>query len=445
MSAPAAAATAQLPRKLGLLDTAALLVGATIGSGIFVVPSLIAHRIEQPGLVILIWIFSGLLVLCGALTLAELGAMLPHSGGIYVYIREAYGPFWGFLYGWTNFLVVIAAPIAALTAAFLLYLKYFFPMELWLEKSLGIFMILALAWVNSRGVEWGARVQNLFTFLKVAGLAGLVGLAIFLHPGRAARFLPVWPAHFSPAILSAVGVAMISTLFAYDGWHFVGFAAGEIRKPERNVPYGIFLGVAIVIAVYVSANLAYIYVLGQSGVAASSRVAADAMHAMIGPAGGTLITLAILCSTFGAINANVLAGPRIFFAMARDGVFFRWAAQIHPLYRTPSHAIWMVSVWAAVLTLTGGYEHLITMAMFAGWILFAMAIASVIVLRRKHPDWPRPYRLAGYPFTALIFFLVAAAFVVNTLVESPRSSLLGLGLVLAGVPAYVKLSRRRQA
>ncbi len=428
---------AELPRKLTLLDAALLSVGAVIGSGIFVVPSLIARRIPEPGFVIAIWIFSGLLVLCGALTLAELGAMLPHSGGLYVYIREAYGPFWGFLYGWTNFLVVIAAPIAALTAAFLLYLKYFFPMALWLEKSVGIGIILLLAWVNCRGVVWGARVQNLFTFLKVAGLVGLVGLALVLHPGQSAHFLPLWPQSFSLCLLPAVGAAMISTLFAYDGWHFVGFAAGEIQNPQRNIPYGIFLGVAAVITIYVSANLAYIYVLGQTGVAASSRVAADAMVLMIGPAGGTLITLAILCSTFGAISANVLAGPRIFFAMARDGVFFQQIARIHPRYETPANAIWMLSIWAAVLTLTGGYEHLITMAMFAAWILFAMAVASVIVLRRKHPEWPRPYRLAGYPWTALVFVLVAVAFVINTLFESPRSSLLGLGLVLAGLPVYL--------
>ncbi len=426
----------ELPRKLTLLDGAALLVGATIGSGIFVVPSLIARRIAEPGLVMAIWVFSGLLVLCGALTFAELGAMLPRSGGLYVYIREAYGPFWGFLYGWTNFLVVISGPIAALTAAFLLYLKYFIPLSLAAEKALGFVILVTLAWVNARGVVWGARAQNLFTFLKVAGLAALVALAMALRPGQAANFLPLWPEAYRPGLLSAVGVAMISTLFAYDGWHFVGFVAGEIRDPERNMPRSIFLGVAIVIAVYLSANLAYTYVLGHTRVAASERVAADAMQAMLGPAGGTLITLAILCSTFGAICACVLAGPRIFFAMARDGVFFSGLAEVHPRYQTPSKAIWLLALWAAVLTLTGGYEHLITMAMFAAWILFSMAVASALVLRRKHPEWPRPYRAAGYPFTALVFVAVAVTFVINTLVESPRSSLMGLVLVAAGVPAY---------
>ncbi len=435
--------TPDLPRKLGLMDTALLVVGAVIGSGIFVVPSLIAQRIPEPGLVIAIWLFSGLLVLCGALTLAELGAMLPQSGGLYVYIREAYGRFWGFLYGWTTLLVVITAPVAALTAAFLLYLQYFVPMAPWFEKTVGICIILLLGVINCLGVVWGARVQNLFTVLKVAGLAALIGLALFVRPAEASagHFLPFWPHAYGSGLLSAVGIAMISTLFAYDGWHFAGFAAGEIRNPQHNVPLGIMLGVFMVIGVYVSANLAYIYVLGQARVAASTRVAADTMVAIVGPSGGTLITLAILCSTFGAISANILAGPRIFFAMARDRVFFPWVSEIHPRYETPAHAIWIMSLWSALLTLTGGYEHLITMAMFAAWIMFAMAVASVIVLRKRHPEWPRPYRLPGYPWTALVFVAVSAAFVVNTLKESPRSSLFGLGLLLLGIPVYMRWRR----
>jgi APA family basic amino acid/polyamine antiporter len=239
-----------------------------------------------------------------------------------------------------------------------------------------------------------------------------------------------------------VGVAMISTLFAYDAWHFVGFVAGEMRDPQRTVPRSIFIGVAIVIVAYVAANVAYIFVLGQQNIARSERVAADTMSTMIGPAGASFITLAILCSTFGAISANVLAGPRVFFAMARDGTFFRRLADVHPRYETPANAIWALAGWAAVLTLTGGYEHLITMSMFANWIFFAMVVLSVVVLRRKHPDWPRPYRATGYPFTVLIFVLVSSAFVVNTLVESARSSLMGLGLLLLGVPVYL-WSRRR--
>jgi APA family basic amino acid/polyamine antiporter len=423
----------ELPRKLGLLDTALLLVGAVIGSGIFVVPSLMARRIPEPGLVMAIWVFSGLLVLCGALTLAELGAALPHSGGLYVYIREAYGPFWSFLYGWTTSLVIIPGAIAALTTAFLLYLKYFLPMGWAAEKALGIAILALLAWVNCRGVTWGAWVQNLFTFLKVAGLAGLVGLALLTRQGETAHFLPLWPEELR---LGAVGAAMISTLFAYDGWHFVGFVGGEIRDPQRNIPRGILVGTLIVIAVYVSASAAYYYVLGNAAVAASERVAADAMSAMIGPVGASLISLAILCSTFGATCANVLAGPRIFYAMARDGVFFPGLAWIHPSYQTPARAICLLAGWAGLLTLTGGYEHLITMAMFAAWILFAMAVGSVIVLRRKHPEWDRPYRVAGYPWTTLVFVVVASAFVINTLLESPRSSLFGMVVVLAGVPIY---------
>jgi basic amino acid/polyamine antiporter, APA family len=433
-----------LPRKLNVVDGTALLVGTVIGSGIFVVPSLIAQRVPEPGLALAIWFFSGLLVLCGALTLAELGTMLPQSGGLYVYMREAYGPFLAFLYGWTIMMVVIPGSLAALTSAFLLYLQHFVPLTLGVEKALGIVLLFGLALVNARGAKQGASVQNVFTFLKVTGLVSLVALALITQQGTTDHFLPVSPERFTPAVFAGVGVAMVSTLFAYDGWHFVGFVAGEMRDPHRTVPRSIFLGVAIVITAYVTANLAYIFVLGQTRIAASERVAADAMSSMIGPVGASLITLAILCSTFGAISANVLAGPRVFFAMARDGAFFRPLATVHPRYETPANAIWSLTVWAAALTLTGGYEHLITMSQFVNWIFFTMVVLSVVVLRRKHPEWSRPYRVLGYPFTVAVFVVVSMAFVVNTLVESARSAVMGLTLLLIGVPVYVWSRRMRR-
>jgi APA family basic amino acid/polyamine antiporter len=431
-------ASGELPRKLGFFDGAALLVGSVIGSGIFVVPTLIAQKVPEPGVVIGIWVFSGLLVLCGALTLAELGAMLPESGGLYVYMREAYGPFWAFLYGWTNILEVIPGSMAALTSAFLLYFQLFIPVSFVVEKTIGIAVLLGLAFINTRGVKQGAGVQTLFTFLKVAGLAALVLTALFTLSGNAAHFRPLAPERITTGLLTGIGLSMISTLFAYDGWQFVSFMAGEVRDPGRNLPRSIILGVVIVIVIYVSANLAYIYVLGQSRIASSSRVAADAMSAMVGSPGATLISLAILCSTFGALSANVLAGPRVFFAMARDGLFFPQLATVHERYETPSTAIWVLASWAGVLTLTGGYEHLITMAQFANWIFFTMVVLSVMVLRRKLPNRPRPYRVGGYPFTVIVFVLVSSVFVINTLVQSPRSSLIGLGLLLLGIPFYLK-------
>ncbi len=427
---------ADLPRKLSLFDGAALVVGSVIGSGIFVVPRLIAQRVPEPGLVIAIWIFSGLLVLCGALTLAELGAMFPESGGLYIYMREAYGPFWAFLYGWTVMLVAMPASIAALTTAFLLYVGQFVTMSVWVEKSVGVAVLVALAYVNARGAKLGAGVQNLFTVLKVGGLAALVVLAVVTGRGAAANFLPLAPAHVSGGLLAAIGVAMISTLFAYDGWHFVGFVAGELHDPERNVLRSILAGVTVVILAYVAANLAYYFVLGHARIVGSERVASDAMAALIGPAGATLMTLAILCSIFGAISANVLAGPRVLFAMGRDGRLFHWLAAVHPRYETPAAAIWALAGWAGVLTLTGGFEHLITMSIFASWIFFTLVVLSVMVLRKTRPDAPRPYRVIGYPWTVILFVIVSSVFVVNTLVEAPRSALLGLGLLLLGVPFY---------
>jgi APA family basic amino acid/polyamine antiporter len=425
-----------LRRKLSFFDGAALLVGSVIGSGIFVVPSLIAQRVPEPGLVIGIWIFSGLLVLCGALTLAELGAMLPESGGLYVYMREAFGTFWAFLYGWTIMLVVIPGSVAALVTAFLLYLQLFIPLGWWTAKGLGIAILLGLAWINVRGVKQGAGVQNVFTILKVSGLAALVGLALVTLRGDASHFLPIAPASVSTSLMAAIGLSMISTLFAYDGWQFVSLVAGEIRDPQRNIPRSIVLGVLIVMVIYISANLAYIFVLGQDRIATSERVAADAMSAMVGPAGATFITLTILCSTFGAMSANILAGPRVFFAMARDGVFFRTLSAVHPQHGTPANAIWALAAWSGVLTLTGGYEHLITMSQFANWIFFTMVVLSVVVLRRQHPEWERPYRVTAYPVPVVVFVVVSSVFVLNTLVEAPLSSVMGLGLLLLGVPLY---------
>jgi len=431
----------ELPRQLTLFDSAALLVGTTIGSGIFIVPSLIARHVPEPGLVIAIWLCSGLLVLCGALTLAELGTMLPESGGLYVYMREAYGPFWAFLYGWTIMFVVIPGTVAALTTAFLVYFEHFVPLSIVARKALGIALLLGLAFINTRGAKQGAGVQNVFTGLKVLGLVALIALAMVTGRGSGAHFQPAFPEQFSLALIPAIGIAMISTLFAYDGWHFVGFVGGEIKDPQRTVPRSIFLGVFIVIVIYVAANVAYIFVLGQDRIARSERVAADAMTAMIGPTGATLITLAILCSTFGAISANVLAAPRVLFAMARDGTLTSRLSEVHPRYHTPANAIWVLAVWAGVLTLTGGYEHLITMSQFANWIFFTMVVLSVIVLRRTHPEWPRPYRATGYPYTVVVFVVVSIAFVVNTLIASARSSLLGLILLVIGIPVY-RLSKR---
>ncbi len=417
----------ELPRKLGLPDGALLLIGSVIGSAIFVVPSLMARRVPEPGLVIGIWVFSGLLVLAGALALAELGAMLPHSGGLYVYMREAYGRFFAFLYGWTVILVVIPGSMAALTAAFLLYLGHFLPLPEPAAKVLGIVVLLALAFVNSRGVRWGANVQNGFTILKAGSLLALVAAAVITQRGSVTNLLPLAPEKVDFDVFSAIGVAMISTLFAYDGWHFVGFVAGEMKDPARNVPRSILIGIFTMIAIYAAVNVAYYFALGQAGIAASDRVASDAASALVGPVGASLIALAIMCSTFGANAANMLAGPRVLFAMARDGLVYQKLAEIHPRFESPANAIWFLACWAAILTLTGGYEHLITMAMFANWMLFAMIACSVVVLRRRHPEWARPYRVPFYPFPVAIFVLVALVFVLNTLVEEPSELHHGIG------------------
>jgi APA family basic amino acid/polyamine antiporter len=427
----------ELPRKLGFPDGALLLIGSVIGSGIFVVPSLIARRVPEPGLVVAIWVLSGFLVLAGAFALAELGAMLPHSGGLYVYMREAYGRFFAFLYGWTVVLVVIPGSMAALTTAFLLYLGHFLPLPEATAKTLGILVLLALAYVNSRGVRWGANVQNGFTILKAGSLLALVAATVLTQRGSASNLLPLAPETLDLDVFGAIGVAMISILFAYDGWHFVGFVAGEMKDPARNLPRSILVGIFTMIAIYAAVNIAYYFALGQSGIAASDRVASDAVSALVGPVGASLIALAIMCSTFGANAANMLAGPRVLFAMARDGLVPQVLSEVHPRFSSPANAIWVLAIWASVLTLTGGYEHLITMAMFANWILFTMVAYSVVVLRKLHPEWARPYRVPFYPVPVVVFVLVASVFVLNTLIESPRSSIFGLVIQAAGVVFYL--------
>ncbi len=418
----------ELPRKLGLPDGALLLIGSVIGSAIFVVPSLMARRVPEPGLVIGIWVFSGLLVLAGALALAELGAMLPHSGGLYVYMREAYGRFFAFLYGWTVILVVIPGSMAALTAAFLLYLGHFLPLPEPAAKVLGIVVLLALAFVNSRGVRWGANVQNGFTILKAGSLLALVAAAVITQRGSVTNLLPLAPEKLDFDVFSAIGVAMISTLFAYDGWHFVGFVAGEMKDPARNVPRSILIGIFTMIAIYAAVNVAYLLRPRPGGHRRfRSRRFGRRCRRSSAPVGASLIALAIMCSTFGANAANMLAGPRVLFAMARDGLVYQKLAEIHPRFESPANAIWFLACWAAILTLTGGYEHLITMAMFANWMLFAMIACSVVVLRRRHPEWARPYRVPFYPFPVAIFVLVALVFVLNTLVEEPAELHHGIG------------------
>lgn len=432
----------QLQRSLNLLDAAMILVGSVVGSGIFLVPSDIAREVGSFGLIIAVWVVAGTLSLFGALSYAELGSIIPHAGGQYAYLREAYGKLPAFLFGWTEFLVIKSGSIAAVAVAFALYLGHFLPLDDAGIKIMAIACIALLSAINYLGVKAGALVQNIFTFLKVAALAALIFLSFILADPRQSSFDPFWPETFPGTLLGAFGVAMVAALWAYDGWNNVTYVAAEVKDPQRNIPRALFIGMGIVLAVYTFATLAYSYVLPLNAMANSKLVAADTASVILGPGGAALIAGAVLVSTFGTVNGMILSGPRITYAMARDKVFFRKLGAVHPRFGTPYISVAVQGIWAALLTLTGTFEQLFTYVIFAAWIFYAMTAGAVLVLRKKWPGVPRGYRTWGYPWVPLVFIVASACLVVNTLIETPRDSLFGLGIILLGLPAYLFWERK---
>jgi len=424
----------ELLRALGLFDTAAIVIGTVIGSGIFLVPAEIARAVHTAPLMLAVWTVGGVLSLLGALSLAELGAAMPHAGGIYTYIARAFGPVLGFLCGWMLFTVATSGSIATLGAALPIYLGGLVPLSPVASKLVSLAAILLLTAINIVGVRSGAVVQNVLTTLKVGGLVVMV-LVIFLAPSPGVPSSAPVPG--GPVGPMAFGIALVAVLWAYEGWHDVSFAAGEIRDPQRNFPRGLIAGILIVVGAYLTANLAYLHVLSPAEIASSERVALTAMLKVGGEWGAKFLTAAILCSILGAMNALVLAGPRAYYQMARDGLFFERIGRVHATFRTPVAALVIQAAWSCVLILfIGGFSQLFTYVIFGGWIFYALAVASVVVLRRKHPRMERPFRVPGYPFVPIVFVAGAAALVANTLITSPRESSIGLAFIAAGLPLY---------
>jgi APA family basic amino acid/polyamine antiporter len=426
---------AELPRKLGLIDALAIIVGSVIGSAIFLVPNTVARSLPSAGLILLVWSLTGVLSFFGALAYAELGAMIPETGGHYVYLREAYGPLVGFLSGWASFLVIQSGGIATLAAGFSIYVSYFVPLGPVAAKLASVLLIAVLTMANYRGVRLGAGVQHLFTFLKLAGISVVV-VSAFLGPRHVDTAAASGAASFAGFSWTHFGVAMIACLWAYEGWNCLSFVAGEVKRPERNLLLALGLGTASLIVIYLAANVAYMRVLSVPVIAATQRVAATSAETTMGPIGGTLVSLTILLSIIGASNGAILTYARIYFAQARDGLFFRAVGTVHPRFETPHIAIVVQGVWASVLAISGSYEILFSYVIFAAWIFYGMAVLGVVVLRRKAPDLPRPYKMWGYPVTPLAFAGVAFWFVINTVITTPKSSLIGLAIVASGIPVY---------
>jgi basic amino acid/polyamine antiporter, APA family len=427
---------AELPRSLGLLDAVAIVSGTMIGSGIFLVPNLVARNVSSPAAILAVWIFTGILSFFGALAYAELGTMIPATGGEYVYLRESYGPLWAFLCGWTLFFTTLTASVAWLAINFANYLGYFVPVHPPLNTIVALALIAAVTWVNYRGATAGAAVQKTFTCLKLLGLAVLVAGALW-NPHRGAA--PVAAVPFS---VTSFGAAMISGVLAYDGWVTLSFVAGEVRNPKRNLPLALALGIGLVMVVYVLANVAYLRVLTVPEIAASDRVGASAAARALGPLGASLVAFTVLVSIIGSANGWVMTAPRMYFAQARDGLFLRAFARIHPRHRTPHLAILLFGAWSALLVLTGTYETLASYAMFAAWVFYGLAAAGVLVLRHRDPRRPRPYRMWGYPVSLLLFLAVALGFVVNTFIATPGPAIAATLIMAAGIPVYFVWKRK---
>ncbi len=451
---------AELVKGLGVYGATSVVAGTMIGTGIFLVPSIMLQNVGTPWLVIVVWAFAGVLSLFGALGYAELGAAIPEAGGEYVYLNRAYSPLVGFLYGWTYFFVAKTASIAAIATGFVLYLGYFFPWlndVIWqspitlaggdavlrltgLQVSAAV-LILFLSVLNVLGVRRSGAVQTAFTASKLVVLALLIVLGLTLGNGSFEHFRQSVAWESRPGFLAAFGVATVSALWAYDGWNNLNMVAGEVENPQRNVPRALILGTLLVIGVYALTNLAYFYVLPPADAAATSTVAADAARRVLGGAGGSFVAVGVMISSFATLNGSILSGSRIPFAQARDGLFPEFLAGIHPRFHTPAAAILAQACIAGIFALSGTYQTLFTKVIFSEWLFYALVTAGVFILRRRSPDLARPYRTWGYPLVPAIFVLLAVLLLANTFMQRRTDSLWGLVLMGSGIPAYYLWNR----
>jgi APA family basic amino acid/polyamine antiporter len=433
-----------LLHELSLRDATAIVAGTVIGSGIFLIPYSVANQLSSFSAVLLVWIVGGLLSLFGALALGELGAAFPGAGGLYVYLRDAYGRPIGFLYGWGLLTLIHSGSIATLAVAFRIYLAQVFPLTIFQQKAAGIICILALTAVNCLGVRSGKGVQNLLTLAKFGGLALMIGI-LFLWGHRqllAASFLPASPLKLQPAHF---GIALVAVLWAYEGWHVVSFTAGEFKNARRDLPRGLFYGTLLVVITYISTNVAYYCVLTPHQIQNTERVAATAVSSALSPTVAIFVSVLILVSIVGATNGMILTGPRVYYAMAREGLFFPGFGTLSSRFRAPVLAIVIQGLWAACLTLLGTFQELFTYVIFTAWIFYGLAVAAVIVMRVRRPDLPRPFLAPGYPWLPILFVLAAFGITLSAVISSPLHALYGIGLILSGLPFYAIFLARTRA
>ena len=375
-----------------------------------------------------------------------MGAAMPQAGGMYNFLRESYGPLLAFLFGWTLFLVIDSGTIATLTVAFASnYLPFFVKIGPAGQKLVSIAFILFLVVVNCVGVRWGANLQNLLSVIKFTALAAVcVIVFIFAKEAHASNWIRPLPGRFNMGLLGSFGVALVASLWAYKGWESTTYSAGEVRRPERNLPVGLLIGTATCVIIYIITNMAYLYVFPASRIAQSPRIASDVMNVIIGPIGASIISFIILFSIMGAANQTILCSPRVYYAMAKDGLFFKKIAEVHPKFLTPHLSIIALGVWGMILTLLlKTFENLFTYVIFGEWIFFGLTVGAVIILRKKRPDMPRPYKTLGYPVTPIIFVLAALYISVNSLITQFKGTVFGLVIILLGIPGYLYWKMKR--
>jgi basic amino acid/polyamine antiporter, APA family len=430
----------RLPRTLGVWSCVALLVGTTIGSGIFRVPSTVAAQAGDIGAIAGMWVAGALIALFGALTIAELAALYPRSGGIYVYLREAWGPLPAFLFGWTRLLVIQPSVLGAIAMIFAAYVGAFTPLTDTAQRAIAASVILVLAAGNYRSVRWGAAVQNASTVAKVAALIGLALAAFaFGDPSLGAFGLESGATNVAWA---GLGAALIAVLWTYDGWADVTYVAGEVKDPARTLPRALIGGTFIVVLVYMAVNAAYLYVLRIDEMAASSLVAADAATRIFGAVGASAVAALVMLSTFGALNGAIMSGPRVFFALADDGLFFRRIAAVHPRFATPHAAIALAALLGIGYVSVRTFEELAAAFILGIWPFYILAVGAVFLLRRRYPHAERPYRAWGYPVVPIIFLAASVSMLGDALLRNTASTLLGFGIILSGVPVYYVWRRR---
>jgi amino acid transporter len=437
----------RLPRTLGLWSSVALVVGITIGSGIFRSPAGIARQAPNPFVMIGLWVAGGAITLCGALSLAEIAAALPETGGIYAYLREAWGRRAAFLFGWSELVLIRASALGGIAVVFGEYLLRSFGVDpsshVLVARGLSAAAIVFAAAVNVRGATLGALIVGVATWAKFGALALLVLASFTLGASHGASAAHFTAPSAGPLAVGSIGLALVSVLWAYDGWADLSFASGEVKDPARNLPRAIILGTLALIAIYVLTNLAYLYVLPIEAVARSPLVAADTMMSLFGRAGVVLVSVFVMISSFSSLNGSMLASPRVFFAMADDGLLFQAIAKVHPRYQTPYVAIILAAILGVALVMSRSFERLTDTFVLAIWPFYALGVAAIYRLRATRPDLPRPYRAIGYPVVPAIFIASVAAFVINSLMNDTTNSVITFAVIFAGLPIYELAFARR--